>query len=134
MKTAVARDMSALPDVMRLIEQFFADTGVDESVRFPIELAVEEVFTNMVRHNSAGKSQIEVALGVRDGDIVVTLTDFDAPPFNPTTDAPPVDASAPLSERTAGGLGIHLVKKMMDRIEYSHHNRTGTITLRKRMG
>ena len=134
MKAEVARDLSALADVMRLIEQFFADTAVDESVRFPIELAVEEVFTNMIRHNAAGKSQIEVALGVRDGDIVVTLTDFDTPPFNPTTDAPAVDASAPLADRSAGGLGIHLVKKMMDRIEYSHHNRTGIVTLRKRMG
>ena len=134
MKAEVARDMGALSDVMRLVEQFFADSRIDQEARFPVELAVEEVFTNMVRHNAGGRSRIEVALGVRDGEIVVTLTDFDAPRFDPTADAPPVDTSAPLAERTAGGLGIHLVRKMMDRIEYSHHNRTGTITLRKRVG
>jgi serine/threonine-protein kinase RsbW len=129
----VPRDLAALPEVMQLVDTFFATTPADPNVRFPVELALEEIFTNVVKYNALGKGRIKIDLGIRDADLVITITDFDAPRFDPMTDAPEVDVGAPLAERTAGGLGIHLVKKMMDGIEYSHRNRTGTITLRKRM-
>lgn len=129
----VARDIGALPEVMQLVDTFFARTAADPNVRFPVELALEEVFTNVVRHNAVGKGRIRIDLGIRDADLIITVTDFDAPRFDPVADAPAVNVEGPLDERTAGGLGIHLVKKMMDRIEYSHRNRIGTITLHKRM-
>ena len=118
---------------MRLVDTFFAATATDPKVRYPVELALEEIFTNVVKYNSAGKGDIRVDLGIRDHELVITVTDFDAPRFDLTSDAPPVDVDSPLAERTSGGLGIHLVKQMMDRIEYSHADRTGTITLHKRL-
>jgi serine/threonine-protein kinase RsbW len=129
----VARDLNALPEVMQLVETFFATTAADPKVRFPVELALEEVFTNMVKYNSVGKGRIKIDLGIHDENLIITLTDFDAPRWDPVSEAPEVDIHQPLEKRSAGGLGIHLVKKMMDRIEYSHRNRTGTITLHKRM-
>ena len=129
----VARDIGALPEVMRLVDVFFADTNANPEIRFPVELALEEMFTNLVKYNPGGKGSIRIDLGVREHDLVMTLTDFDAPRFDPVADAPEANIDGPLHTRTAGGLGIHLVKKMMDRIEYSHENRTGTITLHKRM-
>jgi anti-sigma regulatory factor (Ser/Thr protein kinase) len=129
----VARDLESLSEVMQLVETFFATAKLDPKVRFPVELALEEVFTNVVRHNSRGKGRIGIALAIRGDEMVITVTDFDAPRFDPIGDAPTVDIDAPLEEREAGGLGIHLVRKMMDRIEYSHQNRTGTITLHKRV-
>jgi anti-sigma regulatory factor (Ser/Thr protein kinase) len=128
----VPRDIAALPEVMRLVERFFAASAADPAVRYPIELAVEEVFTNFVKYNASGRGGIRIDLGLEEKDIVVRLTDFDTPRFDLVADAPPVDVNAPLEKRTAGGLGIYLVKKMMDRIEYSHRNRTGTVTLHKR--
>ncbi len=127
------RTLEALPQVTRLVETFFVGMDVDPKVRFPVDLALEEVFTNVVRHNSAGRGPIRIDLGIRDQDIIITVTDFDAPRFDPVADAPEANVDGPLQTRTAGGLGIHLVKKMMDRIEYSHRERTGTITLHKRM-
>ncbi len=129
----VARDIEALPDVMRLVETFFTDTQANPSVRFPVELALEEIFTNVVKYNAAGKGRIRIDLDLRNDDLIVTVTDFDAPRFDPVADAPEAKIDGPLQTRTEGGLGIHLVKKMMDRIEYSHQNRIGTITLHKRM-
>lgn len=123
----VERDLNRLPEVMSLAE------GLDPSVRFPVELALEEIFTNVVKHNRDGKGEIRIELAIVDDDVVVTITDFDAPRFDPVADAPEVDIHQPLEMRKEGGLGVHLVKKMMDRIEYSHHNRTSTITLHKRM-
>ncbi|HEY3055887.1 MAG TPA: SpoIIE family protein phosphatase [Thermoanaerobaculia bacterium] len=124
---AFDRNLEELPRVMRLAER------LDQAVRFPVELALEEIFTNIVKHNPAGKSNIGIDLDIIENEVVITITDFDTPRFDPIADAPEVDIGQTLENRTAGGLGIHLVKKMMDRIEYSHQNRTGTITLRKRM-
>jgi anti-sigma regulatory factor (Ser/Thr protein kinase) len=124
---AFDRNLEELPRVMRLAER------LDQAVRFPVELALEEIFTNIVKHNPAGKSNIRIDLDIIENEVVITITDFDTPRFDPIADAPEVDIGQTLENRTAGGLGIHLVKKMMDRIEYSHQNRTGTITLRKRM-
>ncbi len=129
----VARDIEALPDVMRLVETFFSATDANPSVRYPVELALEEIFTNLVKYNAVGKGRIKIDLDLRNDDVIVTVTDFDAPRFDPVADAPQATVDGPLQTRSVGGLGIHLVKKMMDRIEYSHQNRTGTITLHKRM-
>ena len=129
----IDRRVDALPEVMHLVESFFASGGGDERARFAVELALEEIFTNMVKYNAGGGGRIHVALSSRDGEVVVTVIDPDAPPFDPFTEAGEVDAHAPLDQRSPGGLGIHLVKKMMDRIEYSHAGRTATITLHKRM-
>ena len=87
----------------------------------------------MVKYNGEGRSDVEIALEVRDGELVITLTDFDTDPFDINIDAPEVDIAKPLSERTPGGLGLHLMKKMMDRVEYSHENRIGTIILYKHL-
>ncbi len=130
---SVKRNLGALPEVMRLAEAFFASAPAGASVRFPVELALEEIFTNIVRHNREGTGAIRIDLRTAGQDVVISITDFDAPRFDPVSDAPPVDIDKPLDERQSGGLGIHLVRKMMDRIEYSHSNRTGTITLHKRM-
>ena len=129
----VARELESLPQVMQLVETFFLTADVDSKMRFPVELALEEIFTNVVRHNSDGKGLIGITLGLENDEMIITVTDSDTPRFDPVADSPAVDVDAPLAERSAGGLGIHLVKKIMDRIEYSHRDRTGTITLHKRL-
>ncbi|HUP50365.1 MAG TPA: ATP-binding protein [Thermoanaerobaculia bacterium] len=129
---SVTRDLGALAEIARLVDGFFGATAAHPTTRYPIELALEEIFTNMVRHNAAGRSDIRIELDIRDGEVIATVTDFDAPRFDPTTDAPPPAIERQLELRTPGGLGIHLVKKMIDRIEYSHHDRTATVTLHKR--
>ena len=117
---------------MRLLDEFFAVHPADRYARYAIELAVEEIFTNMVRHNTGGTSEIRIDVGALDGDVVVTVTDRDAPPFDPFKDAPSPGVERQLSDRVPGGLGVHLVKRMIDHIEYSHNDRTSTVTLRKR--
>ena len=128
----VPRSIGALEEITRLLDRFFAESSVGSSPRFPIELAIEEIFTNMVRHNAGGAGDLRVEIAAQDGEVVATVTDFDAPRFDPTAEAPPPGIEKGLEQRTPGGLGIHLVKKMIDRIEYSHRDRTATVVLRKR--
>jgi anti-sigma regulatory factor (Ser/Thr protein kinase) len=127
------RDIGALPDVFRLVENFLSQETARPELQFALDFAIEEIFTNMVKYNSAGQSDLRVTLGVREGSVFVHLTDFDTGRFDINTEAPETDVSLPLERRTPGGLGVQLVKKMMDRVEYIHQNRTGTITLYKRL-
>jgi serine/threonine-protein kinase RsbW len=128
------RDLLALPEVFDLVERFFAKAMVDPKARFPVELAVEEVFTNFVRHNATGRESIGIRLRLDGDNLSIVLTDYDAPKFDMTTDAPDPGIHDPLEKRTPGGLGLHLVKKMMDRIEYRHENGIGTVMLSKCVG
>ena len=128
------RELDSLPHVLDLVEHFFTQASLQQKDRYPIELAVEEVFTNFVEHNSAGSDGISIRIR-RDGGLVsIVLTDYDAPQFDVTKDAPAVQINAPLEVREPGGLGLHLVRKMMDTIEYRHENGAGTVLLSKSVG
>lgn len=128
----VPREIAALEEINKLVDGFYRKNEASAQTRYPIELALEEIFTNMVRHNAAGRSDIRIELENRNGEVVAKVTDFDAPRFDPLTEGPPPGIERQLEQRVPGGLGIHLVRKMMDHIEYSHQDRTATVTLRKR--
>ena len=105
---------------------------IDQKTAFGVQLAVEEVFTNLVKYNQRTIADIRLEVEQQEEEIVVRLQDFDVDDFD--ISAPPaVDPQAPLQARRAGGLGLFLVHRIMDRVEYHYHNRTSTIILAKRM-
>lgn len=134
MRASFARELARLDDVFRFVGAFFDATKIDPAERFPIDFAAEEIFTNYVKYNQHGSGEIEIALDLRDGEIVMELVDPDSERFDIRSDAPEVDAGRPLEQREAGGLGVHLVRKMMDRVDYRHEQRKSTVTLHKRLG
>lgn len=131
MSATFRREVGALPEVFDLVGKFFSTGQIDPNLRFPVDFVLEEIFTNFVKYNPGGKSDIEILLALEGDELRVALTDFDSAPFDLHKDAPVVDTNKPLEERKPGGLGVHLVKKLMDRVEYAHDNRTSTITLYK---
>jgi anti-sigma regulatory factor (Ser/Thr protein kinase) len=134
MSGSFERDLLALPQVFKLVERFFASAGVSPSDRFPVELSVEEVFTNFVRHNAKGRDGIDIMLRLDGANLSVALTDYDAPRFDITKEAPDPGIDQPLQKRKPGGLGLYLVRKMMDRVEYRHEKGVGTVVLSKSVG
>lgn len=99
---------------------------------FDVKVAVEEVCTNIIEHGyGAGGGPIDVLLRGDDDVIVVSIRDR-AAPFRPD-DAPPPDLTSDWTERTAGGLGWHLIRQLMDRLEYESSVTAGNeLTLVKR--
>jgi serine/threonine-protein kinase RsbW len=111
--------MSSLGEVLRFVDEFVDRAGLDERVGLRLTLAVEELFTNLVRHNRGGGDQIEVHLN-REGDqIQLGLVDVDVEPFDPTTVAA-VPVSLGIHERRPGGLGVHLVRSLFDSLDYQY--------------
>ncbi|MEO8216183.1 MAG: ATP-binding protein [Acidobacteriota bacterium] len=128
------RQITALEDVFQLVETMFTAGEINADMRFPVDLAIEEIFTNFVKYNPDGEGGIIICLTLDRDELKMALTDSDSAPFDLIGDAPAVDIDQPLQQRTRGKLGVHLVKTIMDRVEYVHRNRISTITLYKRVG
>ena len=110
--------VEAVLENIRRIGDFVRGVGrrlqLTEDALFDIDLAVEEASTNIVRHaygpDHAG--DILVRVEAVDDAVCVTLTDWGLP-FN-AEDSVPLDVDAPVESRTEGGMGLHLVQKLMD--------------------
>ena len=101
---------------------------------WPFQVALDEVLSNLVRHSGPGASgpaRIEVRLQL-DADGLEMLVEDDAPAFNPLQAAPP-DTKSPLAERAPGGLGIALVRQLMDVMEYTRAGDRNRLRLRRRV-
>ena len=127
---AFERSVDIVPDVYRFSEDVMVAGNIEESLRFPIHLALEELFVNLVTYNPGAKQDIVVEVEVTDAGVAVTITDKDAAEFDVTVD-PGVDTSASLEERRPGGLGLHLIQRMVDTLEYDYRNGRSKIRFSK---
>jgi len=113
------RSIESVGELYRFSEDLMAASGIDESVRFPVHLAMEELFVNLVHYNPGARRDILVDVEVAGGGVVVTITDYDAAEFDVTRERP-VNTGASLRERKPGGLGLHLIQHMVDTLEYDY--------------
>lgn len=132
MKKKYTRNFDQISRMVADTEQFFAEEGVHQSLRMKVDLAIEELFVNMVEYNTETHQEILLEMSKLADGIEVSLTDYDVERFDPTL-ADKVDITAPLPDRVPGGLGLYLVLKMADSIHYEYHNRTSKITFTNRI-
>lgn len=103
-----------------------------ESMR-PLELAIEEIFANCVRHNPQGRGPIDVRIDLEGRRFRVTIIDPDSDAFDlRAVAAARTDLS--LDQRRPGGLGIHFVRAIVDEIDYRHEGRRAVTVLVKNLG
>ena len=117
------RSFGALEAIYAFIREFVAGCGIDPEIAYDLDV-------NMVKYGRGGRREIEIALEWNAPMLAIRLRDFDVERFDPTQ-TPPVDTSRPIAERQAGGLGIHLVRQIADRIHYDYQGRDSTITVTK---
>lgn len=111
---------------------FAAQHHMPADVVNALQLSLEEVVTNVIVHGykQTGNKTVAVRLAARPGELVVEVED-EAPAFDPLARAAP-DLDLPLEERPIGGLGIHLVKNLMDAVTYQRDGHRNRLTLTKR--
>ncbi len=112
MRQEFGRSLDELKNIVRFTEEFFAQDEIDESVRYIVDLCVEELFVNMVTYDTETDSDILIEMNPNERGVEVSMTDFGVEKFDPR-DAVAVDVDAPLDQRTPGGLGLYLVLKMV---------------------
>jgi len=130
MEIKIKKDLSLLNDLSDFIEQYSYQNQLVLDIRFALKLAAEEIFTNLVKYNTQSRNDIRITIFKKNNQIILTLTDFDVEKFD-INRVENYDIHQPLKERPIGKLGIHLVKKLMDKVEYQYKNRNSTITLVK---
>lgn len=106
--------------------------GAPAEIQYFANLAIEEFATNAIKYgyDDSQEHLIEVCLRLSSGDLVLTLID-DGHPFNPL-EAPVPKLNVPVEDRAVGGLGIFLVRKMSDSMEYEREGEKNRLTLQKR--
>ena len=127
MQQKFGRSLEELQSIVRFTDDFFAQDGVDPSVRYIVDLCIEELFVNMVTYDTETKANILLEMSPHEHGVEVSLTDFDVEKFDPR-EARSVDVNAPLEHRSPGGLGLYLVLKMVSSIHYEYRNRNSKIT------
>ena len=121
------------PDELKRISDAVEDLGSREgwpsALVFRINLVLEELVLNIMNHGyDGGLHEIEVTL-TSEADALTIETEDEGRPFDLLNDAPQPDLEAPLEDRPVGGLGIHLVRTMMDEIRYRRERDRNHLTL-----
>ena len=124
------RSIDSVAEIYRFSEDAMSAADIDESVRFAIHLAMEELFVNLVSYNPGAAQDILIDVQVANKGVVVTIVDHDAAEFD-VTKKRPVDTGASLRERKPGGLGLHLIQHMVDTLEYDYRGGRSKIRFSK---
>ena len=115
------------------LEAFHRRCGVSDDDAYVLTLVMEEVFTNIVRHGYPGEGGHRIAIRLElAGGVVHIMVEDDAQSFDPVL-APLADLDAPLEERHVGGLGVHLIRTLMDEVAYRRAAGRNVLTLRKKL-
>ncbi len=114
-----ARHVDVLPDVVAFVDAALAASTLDRTRRETVQFAIEELMTNMIKYAPCGAPYLTVEIDVRDGAAEVTIVDAGVDRFDPT-EAPDARIDAPLAERRPGGLGLHLLRRLVDALRYDY--------------
>ena len=134
MQRSFPRHLDSLTPLYEFVEDILAANSIAEGVRFPVHLAMEELFVNMVKYNPDISTDIEVDVTLRvNQEVRVSLVDEGGVEFDVTATRP-VNIDAPLEDRIPGGLGVHLIQNLVDTLEYEYQDGRGEVIFTKGSG
>lgn len=125
--------LNELPRLTEFLESLEEAWGWDPALTFNLNLVLEEAVTNTISYGYADPSgeTVELTFSLLEGLLTVTVTDKGVA-YDPTRHADP-DISLPAEERPIGGLGILLIKKLMDSVTYKREDGFNCLTLTKKI-
>lgn len=133
LRVSATASVEALDQLQAVLAQFWNDRRLPAEARYAFELALEEFLMNVVMHGRPTAPEKTVWLELEDdAEAVHMVFEDDCEAFDPTAHATP-DTSLDAEARDIGGLGIHLVRQMMDGVDYAHLAGRNRITLNKRL-
>ncbi len=101
--------------------------GLDERAVYAVEMAVDEACSNIIEHayGGEGRGKIECACRIDETGLTITLRDHGRP-FDPQS-VPRPNLKADIEEREAGGLGIYLMRQLMDEVRFDFTSDEGNV-------
>jgi len=130
----ISNKIAELERINQALEILAEKWSLDPKIVFEFNLVLEEMITNIIfyAYKDKREHEIEICLSNHGKRIIIELID-DGIPFDPIKAELPVDVDKPLEDRKIGGLGIHLVKKLMDKVSYSREDDKNILTLEKKL-
>jgi serine/threonine-protein kinase RsbW len=132
-KIQIVANLENLLKIRQFVEQIANRLEADPAATSQVVMAVNEIATNIVLHGYRDRpGRIEIEVKQSAATLIVYLRDS-APPFDPTSIAPP-NLDLPLERRPLGGLGMHMVRNLVDEVTYRRLPQGGNeLTLKKQL-
>ncbi len=126
--------IAKLPILKEWLTGIVAELVVPSKISKQILIALDEIFTNISSYGyPVGGGSVRVWVELDEEEKVLTITFADTgTPYNPLETKEP-DTTLPLDERPIGGLGIFMVRKMMDSVNYRRENEQNILVLEKKL-
>ena len=134
MKDKIIReaDFSNYEALIGFIENFMSKAEIEKGLVLRILTACEEVIVNIIKYAYPSvKGEIEIDVDFTENNLTIIFTDF-GNPFNPL-EKEDANVELGIDERRAGGLGIFLVKKIMDDVKYEYTSEKNILTIGKKI-
>lgn len=129
----VKNQLSELERVSHIVEQFGERHGLPAQMVFEINLGLDEILTNVISYAYADGHAHEIVVRlVMTAEALTLEVEDDGRPFNPL-DVPAADVTQTVEHRPIGGLGVHLVRKVMSELAYRRQHDKNVLVMKKRM-
>ena len=123
-------DVQEVPQLNAFVDEVCETAGLDMSTTMKINLAIEEAVVNVMNYAYPnGKGDVDIDAQINDEHLQFIISD-NGTPFDPTVKAE-VDTTLSAEQRSIGGLGIHLIRQIMDTINYERVDNKNLLTLSK---
>lgn len=130
----VPNSRSEIPPFLDAARRFLAHHDMSETVGAGLEIALDEILTNQVTYGYRDGSRREILVWMRvEPDLLTVEVRDDGEPFNPLDVSKP-DLTAELEDRHIGGLGMHFVVSLLDKVTYRRKDGWNVLVLEKRLG
>jgi sigma-B regulation protein RsbU (phosphoserine phosphatase) len=115
----MSNDLSAIGSVLEAFNSFAEESGIPPDITRQVKVVFDELLNNIVSYGFPAGGDHDIILVVErlDQRLTIFITD-DGMPFNPFQELETPDLDASLEDREIGGLGVHLVRKLMDEVSY----------------
>lgn len=129
----LSNKISELETIQLCLDELVEKWNVPAALGMTLNLVIEEAFTNVVNYayDDSDEHSIEVVFEMQDKILSISLID-DGNAYDPTQNATP-DLSLSVEERSIGGLGVYLIKSMMDEVAYERKAGKNILLMRKKI-
>jgi len=126
-------ELAEVGRVLAAIDALHGSGALGGEAAFALRVAADEVLMNVIQHAhpGGGEHRVRVRLELVGARARLEISD-DGQPFDPLA-APPPDTAASLAERSVGGLGIHLVRELMDEVYYQRSGDRNVLVMTKQL-
>ena len=129
----IENDLSEISKLATFIGELSEELDFTHELNFNLNLVLEEAVSNVILYAYGEEKHKEISLmaKISDGNLVFVLTDS-GKEFDPTK-VPDSDITLSAEEREIGGLGIYLIRQIMNKVEYQRIDKRNVLTMRKQL-